>query len=92
MAKEIKARYQSIELLLKDLYSYRNGLPIMAKPPSAINLAWRFVKANPILYLGAGFLLVMTAIVFGFLSVQEESKKAPWGLVQEDSSTSPIPP
>ncbi|HKP95493.1 MAG TPA: protein kinase [Fibrobacteria bacterium] len=84
MAKEIKDRYQSIELLLKDLYSYRNGLPIMAKPPSALNLAWRFVKANPILYLGAGFLLVMTAIVFGFLSVQEESKKAPWGLVQEE--------
>ncbi|MDQ3001999.1 MAG: protein kinase [Fibrobacterota bacterium] len=85
MAKDIKDRYQSIELLLKDLYSYRNGLPIMAKPPSAINLAWRFVKANPILYLGASFLLVMTGIVFGFLSVQEESKKAPWGLVQEET-------
>ncbi|MEO6097052.1 MAG: protein kinase [Fibrobacteria bacterium] len=84
MAKEQRDRYQSIELLLKDLYSYRNGLPIMAKPPSTLNLAWRFVKANPILYLGAGFLLFMTVVVFGFLSMQEESKKAPWGIVQEE--------
>jgi tetratricopeptide (TPR) repeat protein len=85
MAKELKDRYQSIELLLKDLYSYRNGLPIMAKPPSTLNLAWRFVKANPILYLGASFLLLMTGLVFGFVSLQEENKKAPWGLVQEET-------
>jgi serine/threonine protein kinase len=85
MAKEPKDRYQSIELLLKDLYSYRNGLPIMAKPPSALNLAWRFIKANPILYLGAGFLLATAGIVFAFVSLQEENKKAPWGLVQEET-------
>lgn len=87
MAKELRDRYQSIELVLKDLYSYRNGLPIMAKPPSTLNLAWRFIKANPILYLGAGFLIVMSALIFGFISIQEESKKAPWGLVQEETFT-----
>lgn len=85
MAREPQDRYQSIELLLKDLYSYRNGLPIMAKPPSTLNLAWRFIKANPILYLGAGFLLTAAGIVFAFISFQEESKKAPWGLVQEET-------
>lgn len=85
MAREPGDRYQSIELLLKDLYSYRNGLPIMAKPPGPLNLAWRFIKANPILYLGAGFLLAGAGIVFAFESLQEESKKAPWGLVQEET-------
>ncbi len=85
MSKEPKDRYQTIELLLKDLYSYRNGLPIMAKPPSTLNLAWRFIKANPILYLGAGFLIIMSGLIFGFISIQEESKKAPWGLVLEET-------
>lgn len=85
MAKEPVDRYQSIELLLKDLYSYRNGLPIMAKPPSALNLAWRFIKANPILYLGSGFLLAAAGLFYAFVSMQEESKKAPWGLVQEET-------
>jgi serine/threonine protein kinase len=85
MSKDLNDRYQSIEMLLKDLYSYRNGLPIMAKPPSTLNLAWRFIKANPILYLGAGFLLAASGIVFAFISLQEESKKAPWGLVQEET-------
>jgi len=85
LAREPKERYQSIELLLKDLFSYRNGLPIMAKPPSPLNLAWRFIKANPILYLGAGFLLAAAGIVYAFVSMQEESKKAPWGLVQEET-------
>jgi serine/threonine protein kinase len=85
MAKEIKDRYQSIELVLKDLYSYRNGLPIMAKPPSILNLTWRFIKANPILYIGAAFLTLMAALVLGFISIQEESKKSPWGLVQEET-------
>ena len=85
MAKELKDRYQTIELVLKDLYSYRNGLPIMAKPPSNLNLIWRFIKANPILYLGSSFLLVMSALIFSFISIQEESKKAPWGLVQEET-------
>src|SRR5690606_13383471 len=89
MAKQQADRYQSMEILLKDLYSYRNGLPIMAKPPSALNLAWRFVKANPILYLGAGFLLVILGIVLGFVNFQEESKKAPWGLVMEETFNKP---
>lgn len=89
MAKDPKIRYQHVDLVLKDLYSYRNGLPIMAKPPSAINLVWRFVKANPILYIGAGFLLAMTALAFGFFSFQEESKKAPWGVVLEETFAKP---
>jgi serine/threonine protein kinase/thioredoxin-like negative regulator of GroEL len=89
MARDPKDRYQSIQLLLKDIFSYRNGLPIMAKPPGPINLAWRFIKANPILYLGAGFLLAITALSLGFISIQEENKKAPWGLVQEETFTKP---
>jgi serine/threonine protein kinase/tetratricopeptide (TPR) repeat protein len=89
MAKDPAHRYQHIDLVLKDLYSYRNGLPIMAKPPSTLNLAWRFVKANPILYVGAGFLLIATAVAFGFFSFQEESKRAPWGLVLEETFAKP---
>jgi serine/threonine protein kinase len=89
MARDQRDRYQSIDLLLKDLYSYRNGLPIMAKPPSTLNLAWRFVKANPILYLGAGFLLALGSVALAFLSVQEENKKAPWGLVLEETFNKP---
>ncbi|HLP42809.1 MAG TPA: protein kinase [Fibrobacteria bacterium] len=87
MAKDPKLRYQDIDLVLKDLYSYRNGLPIMAKPPSALNLAWRFVKANPILYMGTGFILAAAGLAFGLLSIQEESKRAPWGLVLEETFT-----
>jgi tetratricopeptide (TPR) repeat protein/predicted Ser/Thr protein kinase len=85
MAKDPGHRYQDIDLVLKDLYSYRNGLPIMAKPPSVLNLAWRFVKANPILYVGAGFLAAAAGTAWAVLSMQEESKRAPWGLVLEES-------
>ena len=85
LARDPALRYQHIDLVLKDLYSYRNGLPIMAKPPSTLNLAWRFVKANPILYVGAGMLLLFTGLGFGFFSFQEESKRSPWGLVLEET-------
>ncbi len=87
MARDYRDRYQSIDLVLKDLYSYRNGLPILAKPPSTMNLAWRFIKANPILYLGAGFLVVMAGLILAFISIQQKSKEAPWGLVQEETFT-----
>lgn len=89
LAKELSDRYQTIDLVLKDLYSYRNGLPIMAKPPSNLNLAWRFIKANPILYLGAGFLILLCSLIYTFISIEEGSKKAPWGLVQEVTFNSP---
>lgn len=89
MSKDPALRYQHIDLVLKDLYSYRNGLPIMAKPPSQLNLIWRFIKANPILYVGSGVLVLLTALVLGFFSFQEESKRAPWGLVLEETFAKP---
>ncbi len=86
--KEAVDRYQSLDLLLEDISAYKHGLPIKAKPPSILNLTWRFVKANPILYVGGGILLLISALVFFFLNLQEENKQAPWGWVQEENFNS----
>jgi len=84
MAKETADRYQDMDQLLKDLHAYRLGQPLMAKPPGILQLAWRFIKANPVLYWGAAFFLVISAVVGGFLSLQNENKIAPLGLVLEE--------
>jgi len=84
MAKDLGDRYQSIGLVLRDLHAYSKGEPIMAKPPSWPNMVWRFVKGNPILYTGAGVMALIFVVVFGFLSIQEENRRAPWGLVLEE--------
>ncbi len=89
LAKETVDRYQNMDLMLSDLHAYRKGEPIMAKPPTLPNLVWRFVKGNPILYIGTGVLLLITLVVFSFLSIQEENRKAPWGLVIDESFDRP---
>lgn len=89
MAKSSADRYQSIDSLLADIHAYRKGEPIIAKPPSLPNLVWRFVKGNPILYIGAGILVAVAILIFSFLSIQEENRKAPWGLVLSESFDRP---
>ncbi len=90
MTKDLHDRYQSMSELLQDIFAYRHGLPVKAKPPGPFLIAWRFLKTSPILYVSAGILLLSVLVVFVTSSVREESKRAPWGLVLEESFNGPV--
>jgi serine/threonine protein kinase/small nuclear ribonucleoprotein (snRNP)-like protein len=89
MAKDQADRYHDVDMLLHDLHAFRKGEPIRAKPPSLSKTVWRFVKGNPILYIGVGVMLFSLLLVFVFVSIQEENRKAPWGLVLDESFNKP---
>ncbi len=89
MAKDPAERYQDLEQLLHDLHAFRLGQPILAKPPGFFKLAWRFVKTNPVLYIGAAFFVTVGTLVGIFLSMQSKNKETPFGLVLEESFSKP---
>jgi serine/threonine protein kinase/WD40 repeat protein len=54
--KDPQKRYASAELLAQDLDYWRNGEPILARPPGALEKAWRWSRRHPV---SAGLLLVL---------------------------------
>ncbi len=57
LEKDRERRYPSIDALLDDLQRYRTGLPIAARPPSAIDRVRKFARRNPLATVAIGTLL-----------------------------------
>lgn len=72
MAKEASRRYASAADLAADLGRFEAGLPILARPTSVREKAWRWCRRNPALALAYGAataLLLATVVIsaaFGF--------------------------
>jgi WD40 repeat protein len=61
LSKEPQKRYASAELMAQDLDHWRNGEPILARPPAAAEKTWRWCRQHPV---AAGLMLVL---LLGFL-------------------------
>jgi WD40 repeat protein len=48
LSKDPQKRYASAELLAQDLDHWRNGEPILARPPSAAEKTWRWCRQHPV--------------------------------------------
>ena len=65
MAREMDARYQSMEEFKADINRYQRGEPVLAKPPSLVTRIRHFVKRNwAPLVIG-----ILTALFSGLFSV-----------------------
>ncbi len=78
MAKEPKRRYASAGDLADDVERYLDGIPILARPVTRIEHAWRWCRRNSViagLSTTAALLLTLTAII-STLAYHETSRLA----------------
>lgn len=69
LAKEPEARYATAEALSADLGRYLRGQPILARPTSSSERAWRWCRRNPLvagLVAGLAASLVTGCVTFAF--------------------------
>ena len=64
LSKSPKQRYATAELLADDLRRYLNDEPILAKPPTPLQLFWRWYKKHASLMLGAYYIVSPLTWVF----------------------------
>ncbi|MGK0519138.1 MAG: serine/threonine protein kinase [Planctomycetota bacterium] len=69
MDKSPNRRYQSAQELVDELQRYRDGLPILTRPPHALARVWRLMQRHPavssllsVILLLAGTLVVQTLV------------------------------
>ena len=76
MEKDSAKRYQSAEELNAELTRFLNGQPILARPISSVDRAWRWCRRNPrVAILSAALLLSLLAGLFGVTSQWQRAEK-----------------
>ena len=74
LERDPEHRYPSVERLLADIRAYRGGFPIVARPPSRIYRAERFIKRNVLAASLASLALV--AVIGGAAIALAEARNA----------------
>ena len=75
MAKEPLRRYQTAKLMEEDLQRFIEGRPILTRPVSRIERAWRWVCRNPVI-AGSATTISILLILAGSLFWRERSLSA----------------
>ena len=80
ISKEPSRRYQTAQEMADDLRHWLNGEPILARPVSRLERAWRWMKRNPrIAALSAVVALLLVGVVItamGFMVAQRNAARA----------------
>ena len=80
MSKEPSRRYQTAREMAEDLQRWLNGEPILSRPVSRLERAWRWMKRNPrIASLSAVVALLLVGVVItamGFMVAQRNAARA----------------
>ncbi len=69
LAKDPKGRYSTAEELAQELRRYLGGIPIQARPVSALERAWRWCKRKPTLASLAAVVAIAPMVVIGVMYV-----------------------
>jgi WD40 repeat protein/predicted Ser/Thr protein kinase len=78
LEKEKSRRYQSAQDLADELERYLEGRPVLAKPVTQLDRAWRFVQRHRLIAMGSGMiaLLFVIVVVWAFVRIQAEKHSA----------------
>jgi predicted Ser/Thr protein kinase len=78
LEKEKSRRYQSAQDLADELERYLAGRPVLAKPVTQLDRAWRFVQRHRLIAMGSSVmaLLLVLVVVWAFVNIQAEKRRA----------------
>src|SRR5207253_132878 len=70
LAKEPAKRYAPAEALAEDLYRFRHGKPILARPVGLLERAWKWAKHRPLAAALVAGIVIVTVLGFGGVTWQ----------------------
>lgn len=76
MDKSPNRRYQSAQELVDELQRYRDGLPILTRPPHALARVWRLMQRHPAVSSLLGVILVLAGTMIVQTLVRQNEDQA----------------